>query len=170
LYDDRSPDADSPWAIPNDGNPEEVARTYRKFMTNRLAIAKCLMSKKNLSALGLDGIGYLFLKLGEVPQIESNSETFQRMCQGDGCPRNVEEVANGINSRLAGVFGMIWNDHYVTMTRCGDNCVAPELIVLRSFVVLVSLYPDGATLMFQTHSKWLVAEWDKRVQWIVFTE
>jgi hypothetical protein len=39
-------------------------------MTNRLAIAKCLKSKNNLSALGLDGIGYLFLKLGEIPQVD----------------------------------------------------------------------------------------------------
>jgi hypothetical protein len=55
------PDRDSPWTIKRDEATPDATRTYRKFMTNRLAIAKCLKTKNNLSALGLDGIGYLFL-------------------------------------------------------------------------------------------------------------
>jgi hypothetical protein len=66
---------------------------------------------------------------------------------------------------LAGVIGVIWNDYYVTMTRCGDKSTPPELIILLNFAQLILLCPEGRMMTFQTHSKWLVAEWDKMVQW-----
>jgi hypothetical protein len=69
------------------------------------------------------------------------------------------------NEFLGGVVGMIGNDDCVTMTRCGDQNTASELIVLRNFVQLISLYPEGATLTFQTHSRWMVEELDKMAHW-----
>jgi hypothetical protein len=69
CYHYHPPGRDSPWTIKRDEATPDATRIYRKFMTNRLAISKCLKPKNNLSALGLDGIGYLFLKLGNVPMI-----------------------------------------------------------------------------------------------------
>jgi hypothetical protein len=69
CYRYSAPSSNSPWAIRRDGSALEPSRDYRKFMTNRIAIAKCLRTKNNLSALEMDEVGYLFLKLGEVPMI-----------------------------------------------------------------------------------------------------
>jgi hypothetical protein len=85
-YNYRVPDADSPWDIRSDGNQEGVLKKYGKFMTNRLAIAKCLRSKNDLSALGLDRIGYLFLKLGEVPQIDFIRKEFKECIKAQNVP------------------------------------------------------------------------------------
>jgi hypothetical protein len=86
CYNHRILSADSPWAICNEAHPKEVERAYRKFMTNRIAIAKCLRSKNALSALGLDGIGYLFLKLGAVPQIECIRQVFKECVNAKNIP------------------------------------------------------------------------------------
>jgi hypothetical protein len=82
------PRTDSPWAITGDHDSGEVARTYMKSMTNRVSIAKCLRSKNNLSAVCLDGIEYLFLKLGEFPQIEFIRKVFKECIRA----RNVPET------------------------------------------------------------------------------
>jgi hypothetical protein len=82
----RVPNADSPWAIRIEAHSEEVTHSYRKFMTNRIAIAMCLRSKNNLSALGPDGIGYLFLKPGWVPQIEFIRKVFKECVKAENAP------------------------------------------------------------------------------------
>jgi hypothetical protein len=38
----RSPNAESPWAIHSRASSEDVSRSYKRFITNRIAIAKCL--------------------------------------------------------------------------------------------------------------------------------
>jgi hypothetical protein len=89
---DGSPNHDCyhyrPPTIKGDITDIEPSKDYRKFMTNRLAIAKCLKTKNNLSALGMDGIGYLFMKLGEVPMIEFLRRAFKEFVR---C-RNVPDV------------------------------------------------------------------------------
>jgi hypothetical protein len=57
-------------------------------MTNRLAIAKCLETKNNLSAACINGIGYPFTRLGEVPMIEFLRRAFKEFVR---C-RNVPDV------------------------------------------------------------------------------
>jgi hypothetical protein len=87
-------------------------------------------------------------------QTHTDSTTGETIILGEG------------NGRLGGALGVIWNDHYATMTRWSDKGTAPELIVLRNFAQVVPLCPEGSTLTFQIHSKWLIAEWDKMVQWL----
>jgi hypothetical protein len=54
------------WAFPKaefaDGG--EIAKEFREFMIDPKNIGQNLRRKNNLSALGLDGIGYLMMKLG----------------------------------------------------------------------------------------------------------
>jgi hypothetical protein len=63
-------------------------------------------------------------------------------------------VAGEGNELLARVIGVIWSDKHVTITRCGGKNTPTELIILRSFALLIDLaVPEGSTLTFQTHSK-----------------
>jgi hypothetical protein len=66
CYHYRPPGKDSPWAIKRDEATPDATRAYKKFMTDGVNIARCLKTKDNLSALGPDEIGYLFLKLGNA--------------------------------------------------------------------------------------------------------
>jgi hypothetical protein len=86
CYHYHPPGRDSPWTIKRDEATPDATRIYQKFMTNRLAIAKCLKTKNNLSALGLDGIGYLFLKLGGVPMIEFIRAVFKECVKAGDVP------------------------------------------------------------------------------------
>jgi hypothetical protein len=65
----------------------------------------------------------------------------------------------------AGIVGFVWNDHCATMTRYAGQGKSMEELTLGHFANVVSLCPEGAILMFQTHSAWLVSEWDTIVQW-----
>jgi hypothetical protein len=78
CYRHRPPSPDSPWTITRDETSPDASRAYKKFMTDEVVIAKCLQTKSNLSTLGLDGIGYLFLKLGDVPMIKFISKLFKK--------------------------------------------------------------------------------------------
>jgi hypothetical protein len=75
--------SESPWLIKRDAATPDATRMYRKFMTNTVNIARTLRTKNNLSALGPDGIGYLFLKLGNAPMIKFIRELFKR-CVKEG--------------------------------------------------------------------------------------
>jgi hypothetical protein len=81
CYHYHPPGSESPWMIKRDDATPNATRMYRKFMTNGVNIARCLRTKNNLSALGPDGIGYLFLKLGNAPMIEFIRQLFKR-CVG----------------------------------------------------------------------------------------
>jgi hypothetical protein len=83
CYHYHPPGSDSPWMIKRDAATPEATRMYRKYMTNIVNIARTLMTKNNLSALGPDGIGYLFLKLGNAPMIKFIRELFKR-CVKEG--------------------------------------------------------------------------------------
>jgi hypothetical protein len=67
------------------------------------------------------------------------------------------------NESIGGIVGVIWNYHYAPMTRVGDKGKSSEELGLQHYAQMVSLCPEGATLAFQAHSKWLVDEWDKMV-------
>jgi hypothetical protein len=86
CYHHSPPSEDSPWTIRREEDAPGTSRDYRKFMTNRIAVAKCLKTKNNLSALGMDGIGYLFLKLGEVPMIEFIRKVFKECVKARDVP------------------------------------------------------------------------------------
>jgi hypothetical protein len=76
----------STWTIKRDAATFDAGREYRKFVTNRVAIVKCLRTKNNLSALGIDGIGYLFLKLGDIPMIEFIRSVFEECVRAADAP------------------------------------------------------------------------------------
>jgi hypothetical protein len=83
CYRYHPPGRDSPWTITRGEATPDATRAYRKFMTDSVNIARCLRTKNNLSALGPDGIGYLFLKLGNSPMIEFIRQLFKR-CVREG--------------------------------------------------------------------------------------
>jgi hypothetical protein len=86
CYHYRPPGRNSPRTIKRDEATPDATRIYRKFMTNRLAIAKCLKTKNNLSALGLDSIGYLFLKLGAESMIDFIRAVFKECVKAGDVP------------------------------------------------------------------------------------
>jgi hypothetical protein len=63
------PSEDAIWAFPKSQFADEdvLAKDFEEFMTDAKNIAGNLKRKNNLSALGIDGIGYLMLKLGGLP-------------------------------------------------------------------------------------------------------
>jgi hypothetical protein len=83
CYHYRPPGSESQWMIKRDEATPDATRMYRKYMTNIVNIARTLKTKNNLSALGPDGIGYLFLKLGNAPMIKFIREVFKR-CVREG--------------------------------------------------------------------------------------
>jgi hypothetical protein len=68
-------------------------------------------------------------------------------------------LPNQGNELLGGVVGVFWSCTHVTMTSCADKNTTSEMDFLRNFSQLVSLCPEGRTLMFKTHSKELVEEY-----------
>jgi hypothetical protein len=86
-------------------------------------------------------------------QTRVDSETGEAIVAGEG------------NESSFGVIGVIWSDKHVKMTRCGDKNTSTEFIMVCNFAQLVTLCPEGRTLTLQTHSKWLVEEWDMMHQW-----
>jgi hypothetical protein len=72
---------------------------------------------------------------------------------------------NASNKLLGGMVGVLWNDHYITMTRYCSKGQSPDELSLEHFAQVVSLCPDGAILTFQAQSAWLVHEWDTMMQW-----
>jgi hypothetical protein len=73
----KRPEPDSVWAIPQpDENAMNLDGSFAEWMRNEDEIRACLKSKHNLSALGLDGIGYLHLKFGGDPMIKFLSLIF----------------------------------------------------------------------------------------------
>jgi hypothetical protein len=75
----QPPTEEQVWAFPKstftDG--EVVAGDCEEFMTDIKNIASNLRRKNNPSALGLDGIGYLMLKRGALPQLEFLQQIFK---------------------------------------------------------------------------------------------
>jgi hypothetical protein len=73
----KRPEPGSVWAIPQPGDNElNLDGSFAEWMRNEDEIRACLKSKHNLSALGLDGIGYLHLKFGGDPMIKFLSLIF----------------------------------------------------------------------------------------------
>jgi hypothetical protein len=73
------------WAIPKD-EQDESEGDHLTYITKLTRIASRLRSENNLSALGLDGIGYLFLKLGEEPMIKWLSKVFKACIESRKVP------------------------------------------------------------------------------------
>jgi hypothetical protein len=67
------------WAFPKaefaDGG--EIAKEFREFMIDPKNIGQNLRRKNNLSALGLDGIGHLMMKLGGIPMLKFLAHLFE---------------------------------------------------------------------------------------------
>jgi hypothetical protein len=67
------------WAFPkaefSDGS--DIAKEFMEYMKDPKAIGLNLRRKNNLSAPGLDGIGYLMLKLGGVPMLDFLGHVFE---------------------------------------------------------------------------------------------
>jgi hypothetical protein len=75
----RPPMEEQVWAFPKStfADGEVLAKDLEEFMTDIKNIASNLRRKNNLSALGLDGIGYLMLELGALPQLEFLQQIFK---------------------------------------------------------------------------------------------
>jgi hypothetical protein len=73
----KPPEKDSPWFI---SRPKESSLnldgSFAEWMRNEDEIRVCWKSTHNLSALGLDGIGYLRLKFGGDPMVKFLSMIF----------------------------------------------------------------------------------------------
>jgi hypothetical protein len=74
----REPNDGDYWAFPksqfSDGS--KIEKEFIEFMTDPKNIGMNLRKKNNLSALGLDGIGYLMMKVGKVPMLQHIANLF----------------------------------------------------------------------------------------------
>jgi hypothetical protein len=76
-----------------------------------------------------------------------------------------EQTNQGPDNELIGrIVGVIGEDRCVTMTGFCAKSMELNGLTLEHFARVVSLYPDGATLSFETHSDWSVQEWDTMTQ------
>jgi hypothetical protein len=72
-----TPNPHSPWYMSRQvENSSNLDGSFAEWMRNEDGIRACLKSKHNLSALELDGIGYLHLKFGGDPMIKFISMIF----------------------------------------------------------------------------------------------
>jgi hypothetical protein len=57
-----------------EAQPPDTTTAEQQLASNQILVfvktAECLRTKNNLSSLGMDGIGHLFMNLGEVPMIK----------------------------------------------------------------------------------------------------
>jgi hypothetical protein len=74
----REPREGDYWAFPKseftDG--QKLSNEFVEFMTDPKNIGNNLRKKNNLSSLGLDGIGYLMLKVGQGPMLQHMANLF----------------------------------------------------------------------------------------------
>jgi hypothetical protein len=75
----REPSEGDYWAFPkssfSDGS--KIDAEFRESMTDPKNIGMNLRKKNNLSSLGLDGIGYLMMKVGKGPMLTHMSNLFK---------------------------------------------------------------------------------------------
>jgi hypothetical protein len=103
--------------IRRDATQFEAPREYRKFMTNRVGIAKCLRTKNNLSGLWLNGIGSLFLKLGEISQIEFIRKVFKECVKARDVPETWKR-SRTVSLFEKGETNVPSNWRLITLTSC----------------------------------------------------
>jgi hypothetical protein len=69
---------DSPWYIdPAQTEDGSLDLSFQEHMMKEESIKKCLNAKHNLSALGLDGVGYCHLKFGREPMVKLIAAIFK---------------------------------------------------------------------------------------------
>jgi hypothetical protein len=75
---------------------------------------------------------------------------------------DVQEIFGGEGNDLHhGVVGVVWSDGIATLTRSANyNCTKEELILAHVERVM-SLVPEGETLVLHTESHWLASELEK---------
>jgi hypothetical protein len=110
-----APSPDSPWTITHDETSPDASRAYKKFMTDPVNIARCLKTKNSLSALGLDGIGYLFLKLGCAPMIELIAKVFKKCVKFGNVPETWKK-SKTVFLYKKGDMTQPWNWRPITIT------------------------------------------------------
>jgi hypothetical protein len=86
-------------------------------MTKTTKIAKGLRSKNNLSGLGRDGIGYLFMKLGEQPMINWLKEVFE-VCVKNGIVPDTWKRSRTVMLYKKGETHIPSNWRPITITSC----------------------------------------------------
>jgi hypothetical protein len=62
---------------PETEDNQQLKLSFMEYMIKEDAIKKCLNSRHDLSALGLDGIGYCHLKFGKEPMINFLAALFK---------------------------------------------------------------------------------------------
>jgi hypothetical protein len=86
------------WREPNDGeywafqkstftDDAKIAEEFKEFMTDPKKLGVNLRKKNNLSSLGLDGIGYLMMKVGRGPMLTHVSNLFKLCIEKAQVPR-----------------------------------------------------------------------------------
>jgi hypothetical protein len=125
------------WAFPKaefaDGG--EIAKEFREFMIDPKNIGQNLRRKNNLSALGLDGIGDLMMKLGGAPMLEFLAHIFEACTTYGKVPRTWKRSRTVFLCEKGDV-NLPQNWRPITITSCACSGRFTKLAVGRSSQIL----------------------------------
>jgi hypothetical protein len=152
CYHYRAPGQDSPWAIKRDEATPDATRMYKKFMTGIVNIARCLRTKNNLSALGPDGIGYLFLKLGNAPMIQFISEVFKK-CIKEGNVFDTWKQSKTVFLYKKGDSSQPCNWRPITIT----SCLYRLFMAMNATFIQMKMHKQNNIRIFSNSQKGFVA-------------
>jgi hypothetical protein len=152
CYRYSTPSSDSPWTITRDETAPDASRAYKKSMTNPENIARCLKTKNNLSALGLDGIGYLFLKLGGVPMIEFIAKVF-KSCVKHGNVPETWKISKTVFLYKKGDMTAACNRRPITIT----SCLYRLYMAMNATFIQMKMHKQDNIRIFSNSQKGFVA-------------
>jgi hypothetical protein len=152
CYHYRPPGKDSPWTIKRDEATPDATRTYKKFMTDGVNIARCLKSKNNFSALGPDGIGYLFLKLGNAAMIEFIRQVFKK-CAKEGDVPDTWKQSKTVFLYKKGDSSIPSNWRLITIT----SCLYRLFMAMNATFIQLKMHKQDNIRVFSNSQKGFVA-------------
>jgi hypothetical protein len=63
------------------------------------------------------------------------------------------------------VAACVWNSQYGTLIKSGNEGESADSAILQLFSQAVSLIPQGKDMRYDTHSDWLVEQWNDMLTW-----
>jgi hypothetical protein len=121
-------------------------------MTDGVNIARCLKTKNNLSALGPDEIGYLFLKLGNAPMIELIRQVFKR-CVREGDVPDTWKQSKTVFLYEKGDSSVPSNWRPITIT----SCLYRLFMALNATFIQLKMHKQDNIRIFSNSQKVFVA-------------
>jgi hypothetical protein len=152
CYHYHPPGRDSPWTIKRDEAIPDTNGPHRKFMTDERNIARCLRTKDNLPALGPDGIGYLFMKLGKSPMIGFIRQVFKR-CVREGDVPDTWKQSKTVFLYKKGDSSLPSNWRPITIT----SCLYRLFMAMNATFIQLKMHKQGNIRVFSNSQKGFVA-------------